>query len=362
MNERADMRAPSFVLALALIVAACGAEQAADEAPVARPVKMLTIGGGTARGVLEYPGAIQASQNAELSFEVPGRMIEFPVNEGQQVSQGQLLGRLDPRDYEADRDAKEAAMKAARADYDRYRELYAADAVTQQELEQKRRNFELTEARTRIARKALDDTYLRAPFAGLVARKLVDDFANVQAKERILVLQDESNLEVVVNVPERDWVLVTPGLSLEERTARSRPLVELSSLPGRQIPARIREFATTADPVTRTYSVTVSFDPPSDVTILPGMTAKVIATASGDVAEPHTFSVPASAVLSDEARNPFVWLVDQGTMTVTRNPVVLGEIAGSQVQVHSGLESSDLIAVSGVHNLREAMLVRRLED
>ena len=48
MNERADMRAPSFVLALALIVAACGAEQAADEAPVARPVKMLTIGGGSA--------------------------------------------------------------------------------------------------------------------------------------------------------------------------------------------------------------------------------------------------------------------------------------------------------------------------
>ena len=342
---------------------ACGGEEQAEETPVARPVRMFTLGEGVSEGTLEYPGVISPTQNAELAFEVPGRIVEFPVDEGQAVEQGQVLARLDARDYEASRDAAAAQMNAARADYDRHRELYAADAVSQQELEVKRRNYELAEARNRTAEKALEDTGLRAPFSGLVARKLVDDFQNVQAKQAILVLQDESGLEVVVSVPERDFVLVRPGLTLEERTARTNPQVELSSLPGRRFPATLSEFATTADPVTRTYAVTLTFDPPSDVAVRSGMTAKVIVTVPADLAQDvAAFTVPADAVLADEDGNPLVWLVDESSMTVSRAPVVLGELSGTDVEIVSGLVGGDVIAVSGVHNLRDGMLVRRLEN
>jgi len=358
------VRLAQFVsIGLLTFVVACGGEEQADETPVARPVRMLTLAGGVSEGALEYPGVISPTQNAELAFEVAGRIVEFPVDEGQAVERGQVLARLDARDYEASRDAAAASMNAARADYDRYRELYASDAVSQQELELKRRNYELTEARNRTAEKALADTRLQAPFSGTVARKLVDDFRNVQAKEPILVLQDESGLEVVVNVPERDFVLVAPGLTLEERTARTNPQVELSSLPGRRFPATLTEFATTADPVTRTYAVTLSFDPPSDVAVRSGMTAKVIVTVPADLAEDVVaFTVPASAVVADEDGTPLVWLVDEASMTVSRAPVVLGEISGTDVEIASGLASGDVIAVSGVNNLRDGMLVRRLEN
>jgi len=342
---------------------ACGAEEQAEEAPVARPVRMFTLGAGVSEGALEYPGVITPTQNAELAFEVPGRIVEFPIDEGQAVEQGQVLARLDARDYEASRDAAAASMNAARADYDRYRDLYASNAVSQQELELKRRNYELTEAQNRTAEKALGDTRLRAPFSGLVARKLVDDFQNVQAKQPIMVLQDESGLEVVISVPERDFVLVRPGLTLEERTARVDPQVELSSLPGRRFPATFSEFATAADPVTRTYAVTLTFEPPSDVAVRSGMTAKVVATVPADVAEEvAAFTVPGDAVVADENGHPLVWLVDEASMTVSRAPVVLGELSGTDVEIVSGLVSGDVIAVSGVHNLRAGMLVRRLEN
>lgn len=83
--------------ALILILGSCGGEEK-DEAPVqvVRPVKTMTLGGeqGTGRS---FPGKVQGSQRVNLSFRVQGPLIEFPVNEGDEVKAGQLLARLDPK-------------------------------------------------------------------------------------------------------------------------------------------------------------------------------------------------------------------------------------------------------------------------
>ena len=346
-----------------LVAAACG-EEPQEEVAVVRPVKMLTLGAGAVAGSLEYPGSVAAVQNAEMAFEVPGRITEFLFQEGEAVNRGQVLARLDPRDYEAARDAEEAGRNQAAAEYRRYQELYAESAVSLQDLEVRQRTAEVADARLRQAEKAVDDTRLTAPFSGVMARRLVEDFQNVQAKQPVLVLQDESSLEVVVSVPESDVVLAVPGLSPEERTARTNPQVELSSLAGRRFPARFQEFSSTADPVTRTFTVTFAFDAPADVAVRSGMTAKIILTrpraAAG--APGTTFSIPASAVVSDESGSPYVWKVDESTMTVSRAPVVVGELSGSEIVIQSGLASGDVIAVTGVHQLREGLVVRRLED
>jgi RND family efflux transporter MFP subunit len=337
----------------------CGQEPVEAPAEVSRPVKMLTLGAGAAGGVREYPGSVKATQNSEMAFEVPGRITEFPVDEGMQVEKGGLLARLDPRDFEADRDATVARMNMAKAEYERYMKLYEDNAVSLQDLDVKRRNFEVTESRVRTAEKAVQDTELRAPFSGRVAKKLVEDFQNVQAKETILILQDESGFELIVNLPEGDAVLADPGLSLEERTKRATPRVAIGTLPGRTFPARIKEFATTADPVTRTYDASFAFEPPAGVSIRSGMTGKVIVNLPGD--ETGRFSVPTNAVTSDESGNPFVWKVDPDSLRVSRVSVTVGEMSGSKIEISAGLVQGDRIAVSGVSNLREGMLVRPLE-
>jgi multidrug efflux pump subunit AcrA (membrane-fusion protein) len=73
------------------------------------------------------------------------------------------------------------------------------------------------------------------------------------------------------------------------------------------------------------------------------------------------FSIPAAATLADESGQATVWVVDPDSMTVRRAPVELGEMTGAEVEVRSGLSSGDLIAISGVHQLREGIPVRRLE-
>lgn len=347
--------------AAALLLLACG-EEAAPPEPVARPIKILELGASGEGEVLQFPGSVTAGETAQLAFEVPGKLIEWPVTEGQEVDAGELLARLDPRDFETELQAQEARRSAARAEYDRTLALFKAEVASQQELDVKQRNFEVSEARVEQAAKALEDTRLLAPFAGTVARTVVNNFENVRAKQVVMVFEQDRSFDVDVAIPEQDAAALTPGLSLAERTQRSRPFVELSALPGREFPARITEFSTTADPTTRTFAATFNFDNPPDVTIHSGMTARVTVHVPARIAAVAGFDVPSVAASADESGNAYVWVVDPESLAVSRRSVELGRMIGDSVQVRSGLEGGEWIAISGVQHLREGMVVRRLGE
>jgi len=345
--------------------------QACDEAPepelreVTRPIKMMTLGGGSGGVTAEFPGTVSAAQSVELSFEVPGKIIELPITDGKKVTQGELLGQLDPADYEAARDAAESNRRALSAAYSRAKKIFDQGAGSQAEVDKTLRDIQVAKERLKKAQKALDDTTLKAPYSGEVAKKIADNFQNVQAKEPILVLQDITSLEMDVNIPEQDFSRATPGLSYEERTRLVRPEIVVSSLPDKRFPARFKSLSTTADPVTRTYAGTFAFDNPPDINILPGMTAKVILhVTEGKLAEIGVggFIVPVSAVAADGQGSAYAWRVDQDTMRVARVPVTLGPIAGEDIWVLNGLAEGDRIAISGVHHLREGMQVRPLDE
>jgi len=351
----------AFIVGLCVSLTAAGcSEKPVEEGPVARPVKLLTIGGSDSEAWVEYPGTIKAAQTADMGFEVPGRIIERLVNEGERVKKGTVLARLDDRDYVAEMDAVKARLKKAVADYRRGQNIYDEDpgAISQARVDTYRKAVEVAEAELRVSQKRLEDTELRAPFDGIMARKLVDDFANVNAKDPVLVFQDDSHLEIQVNIPERDVTGERRHETNEEVTARLEPEVVVTSLPDRSFPARVKEVTTETDPVTRTFQATLIFDNPKNVAVFPGMTAKVRVRASRTREASDRIAVPTNAAVADAKGNAYVWLVDPSSMTVHRRPVELGDMSGSDVEVKSGLSKGDMIATSGVHQLREGMAVR----
>lgn len=350
----------SFWLTVFAVLVLTGCEKPAVEAePVVRPVKVQTIGEAGQGAYREYPGTLRATQNAEMGFEVGGRVVEFLVKEGDVVEEGQVLARLDARDYQAELDAVAADLRKAEADLNRSSSIYRQDpgAISKETLDSDRRAVDVAKARYAVAEKALQDTELRAPFDGRVARKLVEDFANVAAKEAVLVVQDTSTMEVQVDLPERDVVLMPVGLSYEQMDRQAKPVVTLSALPGQEYPARVNEFAKAADPVTRTFSVKLVFQTPDDVTLLPGMTARVRVLVDHSSA----WSLPVTAVQSDAGGEPFVWVVDEDSLTVSRTVVQVGQMTGDSIRVEEGLQAGQMVAVSGVTYLREGMEVRLLE-
>ena len=348
------------IFALVAFLFACS-EELPEQEEVIRPVKMMTVGGDAGGGELQFPGSVSAGQDAELAFEVPGRLVELPVEEGQQVAKGDEIARLDARDFQANLNAERARLNAAKAEYERTEALYASDAASKQDLEVARRNYEVAEAGVTTARKSVEDTRLRAPFAGTIARKLVENFQNVQAKQPVVLLTDETSLKVEIDIPESTWAFARGSLT-DAQNEDNNLRVIVSSYPDREFPAKITAAATQADPVTRTYKLTLTFDPPDDIQIRPGMTAQ----ARGDVPvmDPsgQRVLVPSRAVAANDDGSAYVWIVDSGTMQVSRRVVEQGQLSGDSVEITNGLAGGETIVTSGVFQLREGITVRRLED
>jgi len=340
-------------------VAGCG-EEPPPAPEIARPVKIVEVGRGAAER-REYPGRIRAVQYSEMAFEVPGRIVEFSVKEGERVEEGQALARLDPRDYEAKLRAATAKLEHAATERERARILYEKQVKPKAEYDMAARYYDVQAADAATAQKALEDTVLRAPFTGVMARKLVTDFSNVQAKQPVLIVQDDSSLEIKVSVPERDLTGRTAApRNLDEISRRIQPRVVLSSVAEREFPARLTELAEVADPTTRTFEATFAFERPEGTNVLGGMTAKVVLDVPAREGAAGV-ALPSSSVVSDSEEEPFVWVVDPATMQVTRRVVELGPLSGSDVRVQAGLDAGEWVVVSGVHQLREGTTVRRLD-
>ena len=358
-----DPRLAAVMLTTFLLVA-CG-ETEQPEKEIVRPVKLMTLSGVGAATTVEYPGEISAARSVELGFEVPGKIVELPISDGLAVKKGALLGKLDDTDYVAARDGAEANRKAAQSAYTRAKNILDQGAGSQAEVDAKERDIDIAKQQLKQAQKAMNDTLLKAPFTGKVARKIADNFQNVQAKQPILLLEDISSLELDVDVPEQDFVRMKPGLTLKQRTARGKPEIRVSTIAGRSFAARLKSFKTSADPVTRTYEATFAFDNPSDVNLLPGMTAKVVLHLPGDAIEDSTAAgmlIPAAAAVVDTDGNAYVWRYDADSSMVSRATVTLGDMSADSVRVLSGLKSGDRIAVSGAAHLQEGMKVKPLAE
>ena len=145
------------VLAI-LLLAACGKTPEPETASPVRPVKIVTVGADTGQVVWEFPGKVAAIRDVELGFEVQGKIIELPIEDGLEANEGDLLARLDPKDYEAARDAAIAHRRAMRSAYNRAKKIFQQGAGSQATVDETERDILVAEQDLLKAQKALDGT------------------------------------------------------------------------------------------------------------------------------------------------------------------------------------------------------------
>ncbi len=357
--KRQTTKLPLKIIAaavLVLILGSCGGEEK-DEAPVqvVRPVKTMILGGeqGTGRS---FPGKVQGSQRVNLSFRVQGPLIEFPVNEGDEVAKGQLLARLDPRDYQIAHDEAYAQYIEAMADYKRYKDLYERNAVPVADLDVRRAKRDTAKAKLDYAKANLDYTYLKAPFGGYVGAKFVQNYEEVKPFDNILSLQDLSKVEIVIDLPENILASTKKGDVV-------RLFATFQSAPGESFPLIIKEVSAQADPRTQTYRATLSMDQPETIRVLPGMTAQVhLEGRTSNIADGDYFIIPAIAVVPGDGSEQYVWIVDQNDLTVHKRIVKVGAVTGQKdIEILGGLKAGEMIAIAGITQLREGMQVTLLD-
>jgi len=358
-------------IVMLLTLGGCGEPE--PEREIIRPVQAVKVGDMGELQRRGFPGRAQATQEIDLAFRVQGPLITRPVNVGDVVKTGDVVARIDPRDFEVNLRNVEAQLSKARAaleraagDFRRQQNIFNTDPGATSESAVDRAREERDRASATVdsltasvttAQDQLDDTTLRAPYDGTVVATYVENFQNVRAKQPIVRILDTSHIEIVVNIPEN---LISMAVSVHT------VLLSFDAFPGREFEGRISEVGTEASQTTRTFPVTMIMEQPGDVQILPGMAGAVRAgkTDLTDEQQRRGLGVPVGAVFTpDTETQSYVWIIKptEGDLGVLeKRPVKTGDMTRYGVLVSDGLTAGEWIVTAGVHSVREGQTVRIL--
>lgn len=360
----------SFLFIFLFSLQGCGKEEVAEK-KIIRPVMAMKVVEEVQFRLRQFPGTAKATQEIDLSFRVSGPLITLPVDIGDEVSTGDVVARIDPRDYEVRlRSARGelneaiAIMKRAEADYKRVKNIFEIDpgAISQisvdnalQTRDSARAKVDALTASVATTKDQLSYTHLKAPFDGIVVNKYVENFQDVRAKQAVVRIIDDSHIEMIISIPENLITLAGAAINIE---------VVFDPFPDRKIPAEIKEIGKEASRTTRTYPVTLIMEQPDDINILPGMAGKATGEAPKDTSlSPEGKPVPVSAIFSpDDIDKTYVWIIDEDSKQVSKQEVTTGRLSNTGIFITDGLETGVWIATAGVHYLREGMEVRILEE
>lgn len=361
-----------LLLALPVILTACGGEEAATEPMPPRPVRYAIAEPVPHLRHRHYVGVTEAIATAEVAFRVRGTIERLPVDAGDRVEPGQQLGQLDAEDYRIARQQAQANLTARRSrtanaqdNLRRAQTLYESRAVPENQvddlgaqLEQARAQEQAAREQLQAAQLNLDYTTLQAPGACRVMRRLADRGETVSPGQPVLRLDCGEGYELRVQMPSRDVAAVALG-----DASRAR----LAALP-EEINGTISQIVAPGPDDAPVHTVRVLLQPASD-TLRPGLTG----TARFAVERPpeSAVQVPAGAIGEDrDGHFTFVLQPEQSATadatqaeqqaTVRRRAVTVGELTPTGMRVTAGLRLGERVVTAGLARLRDGEQVRVL--
>jgi len=290
------------------------------------------------------PGVLEPARVVDISAEVAGRIEELAAREGQAVSPGQLLVRLNTEILQAELDRAQAQAEFSRREFERMQELFHRGAATQNELDIIRTATTANQAALALAQANLDRARIVAPVAGVLDELAVEKGEYVKAGDLVARIVDLDHVKVHVDVPERDVAFLSLG-GQAEATVNGDRLVT----------GQITYISELADRDTRTSRIEITVDN-RDRGLRTGQIARVRLTRRvlRDV-----IMIPLETVIPLEQGRE-VYVVQDGK--AYPRPVELGLLKGASVQVVSGLEAGDDLIVSGQRFVGPGQPVRVVEQ
>lgn len=325
------------LLAFALL-AGCAKHAAPEPAGTSLPVVRVS----TARVedsetplFTEVPGTIRPARRAQVAPKVMGAIAELPVVLGQQVAAGELLARISAAEITARVAQARAQFNVARRDLARERDLLAKGASTQDLVQGLEDRFAMLEAMVREAETMLGYTEIRAPFAGVIARRYANVGDLAAPGQPLLELEGAADFQIEAGVPDS----LVAGLAIGQA-------LSVSGAAG--FAATIAEISSSSDAHART--VTVKLAVPADAPVRSGQFVRVLVPAG----QARTLLVPADAV-SLAGQMERIFGVQDGRAVLRL--VKTGARHGGRVEILSGLGAGETVVAPSVAGLREGQPV-----
>lgn len=288
-------------------------------------------------------GNVETSENILIFPEYQGVLTQVNVRQGQQVSRGQVLAKIDDGGLSSQLAQLETQFALAKTTYERQQRLWDQQIGSEIQLLQAKTNMEASESSVKQLRSQLDKTTIRAPFSGVIDEVITEQGQVVgpggNALMRLVNLKD---MRVKASVPETYLQSVSRGAPVQVSFPAIQTVVD----------GKISAVGSYINPTNRTFQIEVEI-PNTEQRIKPNLMANL---QINDYTNENTLAIPTNCIQENAAGEKFVFVLNEiegNNATVKRTQIETGKRSSGMVEVLSGLEDSAIIVKDGALTLKD---------
>lgn len=323
---------PAALIALMFCAGPAFAQQAAPV--VIKEVKLDRI-----FDRVEALGTLRANESVELTATVSETVTAIHFDDGQRVEAGQILVEMTNEEEHAQLEEAQSTVAEARKQYKRVRPLAQRGAASKSLLDQRRREYETSQARLRAIESRLQDRLIIAPFAGVVGLRNISVGTLIEPGDMITTLDDDSVMKLDFTVPAIHLATLRPGLGIEA----SSP-----AFPERRFEGTVSSIGSRIDPTTRSITARALIDNPERL-LKPGLLMSIELLKN-----PRNVLVVPEEALIPSGRETHVLVVDRSSeqTTAQRRQVQTGTRRPGDVEIVDGLKAGEFVVTHGTLRAR----------
>lgn len=292
---------------------------------------------------LEIQGSVDTKENILVQPEMPGTLVTLNVKAGQQVSKGQILGRLDDSGTSDQVASLETQYQLAKTTFERQKNLWNQKIGSEIQYLQAQTQMVSLQKSVAQAKAMLSKSLIRAPFSGTIDEVFVERGQVVAPSQTGLMrIVNLSNMYVATNVPESYIGKLKVGTEVD---------VFLTSL-GKTYKGKVRQVGNFINPNNRSFGIEVSVPNPQNL-LRPNQVAKLKVI---DYVNKNAVVVPTNIIQQDGQGNQFVFVVNNATdkTGVAKKVIVkVGQSADNVTEILDGINTEDVIVTEGFNTLIE---------
>jgi membrane fusion protein (multidrug efflux system) len=340
-----------LLLAMTALLIACNNgenPEAEDKAKSnAIPVKVEQVEKGDIAAVFSGTANLEAEEEATVVAKVSGVVRKIYVEEGMEVTRGQVLAKLDDEQLALRHNQARANLNKSRNEFIRSEELFGKKLISEDAFDKVKYEYEASKASFDLSKLELDYSEIRAPINGVISERFIKVGNMININQETFRITDFDPLNALLFVPERNMNKLSAGQNVR---------MQVDALPGETFTGKISRISPVVDPNSGTFKVTVEVKADRRRLLKPGMFGRV--NIIYDVHE-QALLVPKEAVLTED-REQAVFVVRDSM--VERITVSCGYGNATHLEITAGLAMGDTVVTVGQASLKDSSVIKIIND
>ena len=297
---------------------------------------------------VELQGSVETKKNVVITPEMPGILTRVYVKEGDNVTKGQLLAKIDDGGLSQQIASMQIQADLAKTTYDRQKRLWDQQIGSEIQFLQAKSTYESTVESIKQLKQQLAKSNVRAPFSGVIDDVITEQGNVVAAGQTQLIrLVNLSDMYIQTDVPESYITSIVEGKEVEV----------VFPVLGTSVMSSVRQTGNFINPANRTFKVEIAV-PNKDKTIKPNLTARL---KINDYTSTNAILIPQSIISENAQGDQYVYVIKEkeGDNAVANQTIIeTGKTQGDKIEVLAGLEPGAELIVEGARSVKNQQSVK----